>query len=155
MDNMLSIYTTLLMSNVSSVSNSIQYYQNPNNYQISYNSSYVANTINFSQELQKNIELINSYKKLDNNWNGYGAQKISESVIDSALSILYFLNRQPDVFPTGRNSIQFEYEKDNGDYLEFEIFENYVTAFQIISSEESEYNINTSEIRKMVVDFYA
>lgn len=154
---MLLTFMPLLLSATSSTGNSIQCYNNINNYQTSYSSSYIdnSNTINFSQELQKNIELINSYKNLDDNWNGYGALKFSESVIDNALYVLYFLSRQPDVFPTGRNSIQFEYEKDNGDYLEFEIYEDHITAFKIIASEETECQVSAKETRKMVVDFYA
>ena len=31
---------------------------------------------------------------------------------------------QPRIFPTARNSIQFEYEKQDGEYLEFELFED-------------------------------
>lgn len=154
---MVSICASLLMITTSSVGNSIQCHNNINKNQALCRSSYIdnSNTINFSQELQKNIELINSYKNLDDNWNSYGASKFSESVIDKALSILYFLSIQPDVFPTGRNSIQFEYEKNNGDYLEFEIYEDRITAFQIIASEETEYQVDIKKARKMVVDFYA
>lgn len=147
--------TPFLIIPTSSVGSSVQCYNNVNNCRLSYNSSYVCNTINFSQKLQRNIELINSYKNLDDNWNDYGALRFSELVIDNAISTLYLLRRQPDVFPTGRNSIQFEYEKDNGDYLEFEIFDDHVIAFQATSSEESERQVSTKEIIKMVSDFYA
>lgn len=122
---------------------------------ISDNSSYCDNVINFSPKLQENLDLIGKFKSFENNWNGYDVLKFSKSVIDNARSALYFLDRQPDVFPTGRNSIQFEYEKENGDYLEFEIFEDSIVAFQIISDEENECLVNEMEMRKMVAEFYA
>lgn len=140
-------YNNFLIGN--SVSSEINYYP------LSDNSSYCDNVINFSPKLQENLDLIDKFKSFENNWNGYDALRFSKSVIDNARSALYFLDRQPDVFPTGRNSIQFEYEKDNGDYLEFEIFEDSIVAFQIISDEENEYLVNEMEMRKMVVEFYA
>lgn len=102
-----------------------------------------------------NLILMDSFKNLENNWNGYDALKFSDSVIDTARSALCLLDKQPDIFPTGRNSIQFEYEKPNGDYLEFEIAEGCITAFQAISGEEIECEVNLSEMRKMVIEFYS
>lgn len=117
-------------------------------------SVYDDNIINFSEELQKNLDIIDSFRNLEYNWNGYGALNFSDSVIDNSRSALYFLDRQPDIFPTGRNSVQFEYEKLNGDYLEFEIFEDSIIAFQIISDKETECEVNVTEMKKMVVEFY-
>lgn len=135
-------------------------YMNPNcketNYlDISSDYAYYDNVINFSPELQGNLDIIDSFEKLEYNWNGYGGLKLSKSVIDNARSALYFLDRQPDIFPTGRNSIQFEYERENGDYLEFEIFENSIVAFQIVADEETECGVNEKEMEKMVIEFYA
>lgn len=129
---------------------------NETNYlNISPDSAYYDNAINFSFELQKNLDIIDNFKNLKDNWNGYGGLKFSKSVIDNARFALYFLDKQPDVFPTGRNSIQFEYEKENEDYLEFEIFEDSIVMLQIISGEETECNIDEKEMRKMVREFYA
>ena len=117
-------------------------------------SVYEENVIDFSENLKRNIKITESFRNLGDNWNCYGAVKFSDLVIDKAISALYFLERQPDVFPTGRNSIQFEYEKSNGDYLEFEIFENSITAFSIISGEENERTVNEEEMKNMVAEFY-
>ena len=122
---------------------------------ISSDYAYYDNVIIFSPELQGNLDIIDSFEKLEYNWNGYGGLKLSKSVIDNARSALYFLDRQPDIFPTGRNSIQFEYERENGDYLEFEIFENSIVAFQIVADEETECGVNEKEMEKMVIEFYA
>jgi hypothetical protein len=105
--------------------------------------------------LQKNVDLIKDFSKLEDNWDDNGAIKIQNNIINSALSALYLLKIQPDVFPTGRNSIQFEYEKANGDYLEFEFFEDHITMYSIISDNEFEKNVASTELDKMVVDFYA
>lgn len=130
-------------------------YNETNYLNISSDSAYYDNAINFSFKLQENLKIIDNFKNLKDNWNGYGGLKLSKSVIDNARSALYFLDRQPDVFPTGRNSIQFEYEKENGDYLEFEIFEDSIVMLQIISDEETERNIDEKEMKKMVREFYA
>lgn len=75
------------------------------------------------------VNLLYSYQKiseircLEDNWNGNGAPKFSSQLLDSVLSIVEKLTRQPSIFPTARESIQLEYENDVGDYLEFEVFE--------------------------------
>lgn len=135
--------------------NTLPYHNQFNQTDICYNSSYSVNIINFSEKLKKNIDLINNLKEMPDNWNGYGANKLSDSVINSALSAIYFLDVQPDVFPTGRNSIQFEYEKSNGDYLEFEIFSDHITMLKIISDDETERNVASMNLNALVADFYA
>ena len=75
------------------------------------------------------VNLLYSYQKiseircLEDNWNGNGAPKFSSQLLDSVLSIVEKLTRQPSIFPTARESIHLEYENDVGDYLEFEVFE--------------------------------
>lgn len=71
---------------------------------------------------QKNIQLVNSYALLEEGWDKDGAPAFSPIVIEKAKSLLQLIRIQPEVFPTLRGSIQFEYEVDSN-YLEFEIFE--------------------------------
>ena len=118
-------------------------------------SSCALNQIYFTDKHKKNVELINRFEKLNKNWNDYGAPEISKEVIMLAKTAIYLIRIQPAVFPTGRNSIQFEYEKENGDYLEFEIFENYIMMFSIIANKESEKKIASTELNEMVENFYA
>lgn len=61
-----------------------------------------------------------SYLKYD--WNGYQAQPFQSRLIKKCKRILQELNHVPQIFPTARNSIQFEYELEDGSYLEFEIY---------------------------------
>lgn len=71
-----------------------------------------------------NNQKIKSMKKLKDNWNGYGAKKIPKTIIHKMKKIIRGIKIQPEIFPTALPSIQFEYEKENGDYLEFNLLEN-------------------------------
>jgi hypothetical protein len=72
----------------------------------------------------ENIRILESFKILKDNWDGYNAPAIDFYLIEKCKEIVnsFALHIQPDIFPTGRNSIQFEYESDDGKYLEIEIF---------------------------------
>lgn len=106
-------------------------------------------------ELMKSLGRIDSFKSLQQDWNGYSAAPISKKLIDSVTYILMNLTRQPEIFPTARNSIQLEYEKLNGDYLEFEIFEDGNVNMYLLKGEfELESKLSTEEIFQKVVDFY-
>lgn len=103
----------------------------------------------------KNIARLESFRNFRANWNGNGALPFRERVIDKAKLILFNLPKQPEIFPTARQSVQFEYEKENGDYLEFEIFEDSISCLEIVSGMESESQIDESEIFSVVNNFYA
>lgn len=105
---------------------------------------------------QEKINEIDSFSSMNKDWNGYGTEKIDQAVIDKAKGILEVLSVIPKVFPTGRNSIQFEYEKENGDYLEFEIYNDRVICLKMIEGkDDQEFRVETnSEIQKNVIDFY-
>lgn len=109
------------------------------------------------KKIVNNIRQVKSFQKLEPNWNFNNALPISEAVVLRVTKIITQLGvLQPEVFPTGRNSIQLEYDKENGDYLEFEIFENSILGLSIISDTEHEFNIeNESHIINYVKMFYA
>ena len=75
-------------------------------------------------EYHKNNEILDQIASLKNNWNDNGAEAFSKEIIQRSRDLITTLDRQPMIFPTANDSIQFEYEKENGDYLEFELFEN-------------------------------
>lgn len=81
-------------------------------------------------KLAEIIGKIEYIKSLKNNWNGYGTKPISESIINKALKLIKELKPIPEVFPTGRGSIQFEWEKDSL-YLEMEILEDKIKIFNM------------------------
>lgn len=71
-----------------------------------------------------NVKQLEKIAALENNWNGYGANKFSSELIQTAKTILSTLTIQPQILPTANDSIQFEYRKNTGEYLEFELFES-------------------------------
>lgn len=94
--------------------------------------------------LDKAISQIYEFKLLKENWDNLGAQSINDKVISNALRIIKNLKQIPDIFPTGRNSIQFEYELPNGDYFELEIFENKTLYYISNQSIEEEGELSDS-----------
>jgi hypothetical protein len=62
-------------------------------------------------------------------WNGDNAEPISQIVIDKALSLIEQLSPLPlGISATGRNTIQFEWSKQDL-YLEMEIYEGKIELF--------------------------
>lgn len=105
-----------------------------------------------------NINTILSFKKFESNWNGNGAEPFSVAIIQKAFDFINSseLKFQPNVFPTARQSIQFEYEKSNGNYLEIEIFEDRFSAYSEIDDKETEYeSISFNETIKLIDEFYS
>ncbi len=77
---------------------------------------------------------IKSFSDLKDNWDGYGADKITEQSILVAISLLDSLsNDKILVYPMRNGGIQFEI----GDYKEIEIFNNDITELFF----DSELNI--------------
>lgn len=70
------------------------------------------------------VKVLHSFYTLERGWNGDQAQPIPCSVIHNAEILLQCIQTQRlEIFPTGRKSIQFEY--DNGRRsLEIEVFED-------------------------------
>jgi hypothetical protein len=105
----------------------------------------------------QNINSINSFRKLSSNWNGYNAEPFNEVIIQKALDFINLttLRFQPNVFPTAQKSIQFEYAKSNGNYLEIEVFENNIAVYSEINDEKKEFeNISQAELLRLVNDFH-
>ncbi|MEN1969856.1 hypothetical protein WMZ97_17480 [Lentibacillus sp. N15] len=89
------------------------------------------------QRKRYNINKLKDFLKLEENWNSNQAAVFDEDLINKALEIISVIPVQPDVFPTARQSIQMEYEKENGDYLEFEIFKDHIDML-LMNKEQGE-----------------
>lgn len=76
-----------------------------------------------SEETLKSLSTLSSFVSLKKGWNGYGAEPLDRELIEFCRALVSNLpqDRQPDIFPTPRGTIQFEYEKDDGSYLEIEV----------------------------------
>ena len=99
-----------------------------------------------SNGLISNLAKLAQIRMLDDNWNGYGAKPIPQVVIQLAGKILMQLKHQPFLAPTGRDSIQFEYEKPWGDYFEIELFSDHINVYSVIEGQESEKTIAYSDV---------
>lgn len=107
-------------------------------------------------KLSSNLTLLESYKYLKDNWNGYGAKPFTSSFIERLKDIVIALEFSPKIFPTGRNSIQLEFEKKNGDYLEFEVYNSGEIHYYKTTKElEKEGKLSSKEINSYIRSFYA
>lgn len=104
-----------------------------------------------------NLKLINSLREFKENWNGYDGKGFTKELCDFSADIIKKLDEkdQPKVFPTGRESIQFEYEKENGEYLEFEIYSpKRIEMFRILENQpELEKHVDLEELEELVKEF--
>lgn len=115
--------------------------------------------------MHSNIDLtvlsrINDIAALEENWNENGAPSFGSYIIDEMKKIASVLPVQPEVFPTANGSIQFEYEKDDESYLEFELFPDkslkIFTMDSLGECETKQFNeVNLDKIVEAVNVFYA
>lgn len=97
---------------------------------------------------------------LPDDWNGYGAKRFTSTLVEKCQSIFCVLPVAPHIYPTGRQSIQFQYELPDRSYLEFEIFEKrtmclLVPQRQYSRAETKEFTSHEIEkIKEMVIKFY-
>ena len=99
-------------------------------------------------------------KNLKDNWNDNGAKEFSDALIDRVAIILGNVSEEPFVCPTACGSIQLEYEKEDGSYLEFEVYEKRIEVYMVdCKGKEDELILSgkaaNSRLYQMVVDFYA
>lgn len=83
-------------------------------------SNHIPNTQ--TPRLHANLKKLIEFAQLEPGWNGYNAAPIPAYAIQAAYEIISELDHQPEIFPTANQSVQLEYEKKDGTYLEFEIF---------------------------------
>lgn len=114
--------------------------------------------ININSIVRANLDKLQLISELKYNWNLYGAKPISKELVDIMRSLIYKLEYQPEIFPTACESIQFEYEKDNGDYVEFELVDNdTIEIFRMYSNGSEKYDSckpNADTINKILREFY-
>ena len=80
------------------------------------------------------------------------AKIISDKVINLAITIVNKLEDQSfSVYPVARNSIQIEYNLNDGSYLEFEIFEDKISLLFIKGSDR---NLPYGELKLLAINKY-
>lgn len=108
----------------------------------------------------QNLFRLDQIAKLEENWNGYGARPFSQDLVDKCKDIISELELQPKIFPTGRQSIQFQYELEDRSYLEFEIFREKISYLEVPQRRYSdartfEFPISeTKRIKEIIKEFY-
>ncbi len=105
--------------------------------------------------LYDSIETLESYRELRAGWNGKGSTSFDGELIDSAIDFVKQLDYQPEIFPTGRDTIQFEYHTDRG-YLEVEVGLFDLSVFIETETEQIEKdNVTVEQAITMIRDFHA
>lgn len=115
--------------------------------------------LSMDSDVIKSIKRLRDIENLGFDWNGYGAKPFSDILIDKCEEIVASLSVQPSIYPTGRNSIQFQYELVDRSYLEFEVFEDKTLCLQVskrVYSKATESVITEAEENKIkeIVDIF-
>lgn len=97
---------------------------------------------------------LNDIAHLKSNWNGNNANPFPASLIEKCTTLISQLEVQPFISPTAYGAIQMEYEKENGDYLEFEIYPERIEVYQIINNIEYEEILTSlNEVKQTITNF--
>lgn len=96
------------------------------------------NSLSNASRKKINMKKIDEIKEFGNNWNGYGASPFSHEFLENIGEILNGIVVQPEIFPTSRESIQFEYNFFENKYLEFELYADKIALFKEIDDNEVE-----------------
>ncbi len=74
----------------------------------------------------KNLEKLECMRKFSKNWNGTGGERFLDQNIDFFEDIIKNVSKQPDIAPTGRNSLYMQYVLNDNSLLAFEVRNNSV-----------------------------
>lgn len=118
---------------------------------------HAGQVINLDRKKINRLEKLQRIKELPYNWNKNGAVPISKNVIEAAQNFILGLNIVPEIFPVASGTIQMEYDKNDGSYLEFEITTDKVKMYQEKSNEgevTKDLPLDITAIDKVVQEFY-
>ena len=107
--------------------------------------------------LSRNQIKLKAISELPDNWDWYEAAPLAHSLIMDANAFLPKFLKQPEIFPTADGTIQMEYEKDNGDYLEIQFADNSMCEVYISQNQSEKYftiNRTPKDINELVSKFY-
>lgn len=114
--------------------------------------------MNFNEEKLKTYNKLKDIAALPNNWNENGAKPFPKTFINKLSDVLMNMDIQPEVFPTAMGTIQLEYDKDDGDYLEIEVMESFEAEVYRLDPEDNEtfgkIRISEETLGKVVEEFY-
>lgn len=109
---------------------------------------------------EENLNKISRISEFKENWNGNGARPFSQKAVRLFKTIIESQEKQPEIAPTGRNSLYLQYSADNDNLLAFEVSEEKVEKvlvkngdFDNATAESANKNL-IEYIEKNVRDFY-
>lgn len=107
------------------------------------------------EQLKHNKRKLQAFKTLEPNWNGYDGLPFSEPVLSKVEKIISDLDYQPEIFPTGRGTIQIEKFIDDNNQIEIEISQDEIFVYQVKDGKEIEKEISLDEINELISELYA
>ncbi len=109
----------------------------------------------------RNLQKLECFRRFNEGWDGYQAVTSSPELVEKLQNIIRLNNlpRQPEIFPISDGSIQLEWEKENGEYLEITATTDDVwEVFQLDVAENEkngQINADSSLIKALIERFYA
>lgn len=95
--------------------------------------------------LEDSLATLHDISLLEKNWDGYGSDPFSKKLVESVVDIVKELPVQPEIFPTGRGSIQIEYDSEDKSYFEAEIFIDHVSILEVPYHDYSKAETRTAQ----------
>lgn len=106
---------------------------------------------------QENLRKLEQISLLADNWDGNEAKAFDKQLVAKVKDLIGALGVQPEIFPLSYGSIQMEYTKEDGSYLEFEINLNDTwDAFELNENgEESAFSVaaDAEAVNKVAKNF--
>ena len=91
----------------------------------------------------ENLKKLDYMSAFHENWNGVGGQAFSSTSIRIFRDIIENVCKQPNIAPTGRNSLLLQYELDEHSMLAFEVREKRV---EMVYAKRGDYSSATSKV---------
>lgn len=107
------------------------------------------------EQLKTNKRKLEAIRKLRPNWNSYDGEAFDESLINEIEKIITDLDYQPNIFPTGRGTVQIEKYINEENLVEIEVSNSEIFAYQVKDGREIEKEISVDEINSLISDLYA
>ena len=121
---------------------------------------YLNNSLFLDLLKVENLRKLDFMSEFQENWNGSGGQAFSKTSIRIFRDIIEHVCKQPNIAPTGRDSLLMQYELDDRSMLAFEVRENRIEMVCVPKGDYSSAisNIFTDnfieQINTQVAQFY-
>lgn len=104
---------------------------------------YLSNSLFFDLSKIDNLEKLEHMSHFQADWNGTGGLAFSRAAIGFFREIINNLRNQPQIAPTGRNSLLLQYELGDRSLLAFEVREDRV---EMVCVPKGNYSLATSKV---------